>query len=229
MENPENGPWGENLHLDPSHLVDKIENELGIKIAAPMGIIHTDGLRASQGIFHYRHINALYSAVRIARLAKAGDPVCEFGGGLGLTAMYAQRLGLGHYTILDLPITCLLAGHFLLHALGESKVALYGEKRHPATTVELLPFWESPNLPDNHFPLVFNQDSFPEIAENLILEFFNQIRRIGRGLFLSINQEYFYPKTVKLLINRSGGFQEIYRHKLWVREGYLEELFKILK
>lgn len=229
LENPENGPWGENLHLDPALLVEKIEKELKIKIAAPIGIIHTDGVQIPNGVFHYRHINALYSAIRIARLSKAGDCVCEFGGGLGLTAMYAQRLGLGNYVILDLPVTCLLAGHYLLHAVGEDQVTLYGEKQKQSTTIKLLPFWECSNLPGDHFPIIFNQDSFPEIAENLILEFLNQIKRIGTKKFLSINQEYFYPKTVKRLIDQSQGFQEIYRHKLWVREGYLEELYKIIK
>ena len=87
------------------------------------------------------------------------------------------------------------------------------ETQSQNTAVEIMPFWECSNLPDAQFPLVFNQDSFPEIDENLVLEFLDQIKRIGKAHFLSINQEYFYPKTVKNLVCRSQGFQEIYRHK----------------
>lgn len=229
FENPENGPWGENIYLKPDFLIDQIEKKLGGKILAPSGIIHTDGLATSRGVFHYRHINALYSAIRIAQLSKPGDRICEIGGGLGFVAMYAHKLGLGCYTILDLPVTCLLAGHYLLHALGEDKVLLYGETKNRNTVVEILPFWECLNLSDAYFHLVFNQDSFPEIDESLVLEFLTQIKRMGKEYFLSINQEYFHPKTVKNLVDRSKGFQEVYRHKLWVREGYLEELFQIKK
>lgn len=153
--------------------------------------------------------------------------MCEIGGGLGLTAMYARRLGLGRYTILDLPITCLLAGHYLLHAVGKDNVALYGENRSSNIAIEVLPYRECTNLPSKNYGLVLNQDSLPEIADNLVLEFLDQVTRIGSGLFLSINHEYFYPRTVKNFISASGGFREIYRSKCRVREGYLEEVYGI--
>lgn len=229
MESPESGPWGENLFADPTPLVGAIEEALNIQIAAPLGIIHTDGLQTGKGVFHYRHINALYSAIRVARLATAGTAVCEIGGGLGLTALYARRLGVPRYTILDLPITCLLAGHYLLHALGEDEVTLYGETRHEGSGIELLPYWESAGLPDKSVSLVLNQDSLPEIADNLIMAFLEQIKRVGRDVFLSINHECFHPKTVQRFARDAGGFVEMYRSRCWVREGYVEEAFRIIR
>lgn len=227
MENPENGPWGDNLLLDPSEVVQLIEQELGIEIAAPTGIIHTDGIQAGDGCFHYRHINSLYSAIRVARLSNPGSSVCEVGGGLGLTAMYAQRLGIGRYTVLDLPITCLLAGHYLLHAVGQDQVTLYGETPRKSGSIELFPYWEIVNMKANSYDLVLNQDSLPEIADNLIKEFLSNIKRIGIESFLSINHECFYPRTVKNFTDESKDFKEVYRSKSWVREGYLEELYRI--
>tara|TARA_R110000851_G_scaffold161185_1_gene304819 strand:- start:59 stop:1330 length:1272 start_codon:yes stop_codon:yes gene_type:complete len=229
MENPEHGPWGENLFVEPSEIVKLIEQELEINISAPLGIIHTDGIKAGDGCFHYRHINSLYSAMRASRLTKKGDSVCEIGGGLGLTAMYAQRLGIGHYTILDLPITCLLAGHYLLHAVGEDKVSLYGEKQSNNTTVQLLPYWDCVKQSNNNYSLVLNQDSLPEIADNLVYEFLRQVKRTSNNLFLSINHECFYPRTVRNFTRDIGSFKEIYRSKCWVREGYIEELYSITK
>lgn len=226
-ENPESGPWGENLFVDLAFLVTQIESELGIDIAPPLGVIHTDGLDTKKGVFHYRHINALYSAIRISRLNSFGGAVCEIGGGLGITAMYAQRLGIQRYTILDLPITCLLAGHYLLHAIGEDKVTLYGETRTADAGIELLPYWECKTMPSKGFGLTLNQDSLPEIADNLIVEFLNQIKRVSKDIFLSINHECCHPRTVRNFVRDSGGFTEVYRSSCWVREGYVEEAFRI--
>jgi len=227
MENPENGPWGENLLIDPSRLTCLIEKELGIDVSAPLGIIHTDGLKTHKGVFHYRHINSLYSAIRATRLTKCHGSVCEIGGGIGLTAMYALRLGQKKYTILDLPITCLLAGHYLMHAVGANNVALYGEKEINNGAIKILPYWEYLNLKSDSFELVLNQDSLPEIADNLVMEFLDQIKRTSNNLFLSINHECFYPRTVKNFVHQSGGFEQVYRTKCWVREGYLEELYRV--
>ncbi|WP_417385601.1 putative sugar O-methyltransferase [Gimesia sp.] len=226
FESPEHGPWGNNLHENLAELVDEIEKHLGISIAPPLGIIHTDGLQINENLFHYRHINGLYCGTRIADLRTDHGKVCEFGGGLGITAMYARRLGVTDYTMLDLPITCLLAGHYLLHAVGLDSVALYGETMRE-DVIKILPFWECLNLPDKSYSLTINQDSFPELAENLITEYLNQIKRITTDRFLSINHESFYPKTVANFIKQNSGYQRLYRGKYWVREGYLEEVYDI--
>lgn len=228
VESPESGPWGENIYIVLPQLIENIEEHLGICIVPPSGVIHTDGLDTTKGPLHYRHINALYSATRVQTLCTQHDAVCEFGGGLGLTAFYLRKLGFDNYTILDLPITLLLAGHFLLHACGEEAVTLYGESATP-NTVKLLPYWECVNLPDNHFTLCLNQDSMPEISDNLVFGYLDQIKRIGRSRFLSINHECFFPRTVLRFVKRSKGFTPLYRAKCWTREGYVEELFEIAR
>lgn len=226
FESPESGPWGDNLHTNVHQLLERIENEIGIEIAPPLGIVHTDGLQIGNGLLHYRHINALYSAIRLVKLNCDGGPVCEFGGGLGITAMYARRMGVLDYTLLDLPISCLLAGHYLIHALGENCVSLYGEES-TADSIKIMPYWECLNIPDKQFGLTLNQDSLPEIADNLVFEYLNQIKRMTKGIFLSINHEVFYPRTVCNFVKSIGGYEQIYRSKCWVREGYLEEAYRI--
>jgi hypothetical protein len=226
VENPESGSWGSNLHVDVDQLIDDIEIELGISIAPPMGIIHTDGLRTKKGLFHYRHIAGLYGAVRISNLVGSSGKVCEFGGGLGITAMYARRLGILDYTMLDLPITCLLAGHYLLHALGRDSVVLYGEESRDCA-IKILPYWECEKFADKAYEMTVNQDSFPEIAENLVNEYLVQIQRFTSGHFLSINHEYSFPRTVHNVVRRHRGYRRVYRSKCWVREGYVEELYRV--
>lgn len=225
-ESPENHFWGKNLHSDPNELVAQIEKVLSISINPPAGIIHTDGLETMNGLFHYRHFNGLYAAIRMHQLNESHEPCCEFGGGLGITAMYAGRLGIRDYTLLDLPITCLLAGHYLLHAVGQDSVVLYGEAPK-ADAIKVLPYWECENLPDKHFALSFNQDSFPEIARKLVETYLREIRRMTKKHFLSVNHEGNYPKTVACRVREAEGYRRLYRFKYWMREGYLEELFEI--
>jgi hypothetical protein len=227
IENPESGPWGENLRVDPDRLVDGIAQVTGIDPSPPLGIIHTDGLQTGRGLFHYRHVNALHAALRVAASTPAGGAVCEFGGGLGITALYARRLGVSRYTILDLPITCLLAGHYLLHALGEDAVSLYGEPDH-GTGVRLLPYWDCLTLGSRSVALTLNQDSLPEIADNLVQAYLHEIRRITTDAFLSINHESDHPRTVARFVHAAGGYTPVYRARCWVREGYVEELFRPL-
>lgn len=224
LESPESGPWGDNLSIAPEELVAKIEAKLGISIIPSMGIIHTDGIDIGDSLLHYRHINALYSATRIHQINKRSEPVCEFGGGLGLTAVYSRRLGVSDYTIFDLPITCLLAGHYLIHAVGGENVTLYGEA-DKADSIKLLPYWDCQKEGDDRFSFALNQDSFPEISDNMILEYLNQIKRTVTNGFLSINHECFDPRTVNNFVLQSGGFSKIYRSKCWVREGYVEEFY----
>ena len=227
IENPESGPWGENLRVDPDRLVEGIAHAIGIDPAPPLGIIHIDGLPTGRGLFHYRHVNALYAALRVAAHTPTGGAVCELGGGLGITALYARRLGVARYTILDLPITCLLAGHYLLHALGEDAVSLYGEP-DPGTGVRLLPYWDCLTLPPRSVALTLNQDSLPEIADNLVKAYLHEIRRITTDAFLSINHESDHPRTVTRFVRAAGGYAPVYRARCWVREGYVEELFRPL-
>jgi hypothetical protein len=225
-ENPEQGSWGQNLQQDVNTVVDKIEQALGISISPPLGIIHTDGLQTQRGLFHYRHINALYSATRIAGLLRTPGPICEYGGGLGITALYARRLGFSDYTLFDLPITCLLASHYLIQAAGPEAVTLYGETAKP-NTIKVLPYWECVKASDQGFRLSLNQDSFPEIAENLLRDYLQQIKRTTTDWFLSINHECFDPISVHRLTAQREGYRKLYRTRCWVREGYVEELYSL--
>lgn len=226
VESPEAGPWGAGLHESLNKVIDGIEKEIGIEISPPLGIIHTDGVETDKGLFHYRHINALYSAIKVVRLMRKGGAALELGGGLGITAMYAYKLGVQDYTILDLPITCLLAGHYLIHAVGERGVTLYGEQQMDGE-IKILPYWKCLSIPEKSKSLILNQDSLPEIADNLIEEYLNQFKRVGKEYFLSINHECFYPRTVNNFVRKSGGYEQIYRSRNWVREGYVEELYSI--
>jgi len=230
-ECPEQGDYAVLPARPVDELVAAIEQELGISIAPPRGVVYTVGLWSSSGPLHYRHFNALYSA-RLA--AGMGKRICEFGAGLGLTAMYAARWGATDYTIFDLPLVNVIAGHYLLCALGENAVSLYREPE-TAGTVRVLPFWTCCEQSAQRFDVALNQDSFPEIDESLVRRYVDEIARTTTGHLISINQEAQAPIVdarrhlwIARLLSGDRRFARSRRSPYWLREGYVEEIYRVV-
>ena len=55
-ENPEHGPWGENLHCDIDDVVQKLEDAIGISLTPPDGVIPTTGVVSKKGTFHLKSL-----------------------------------------------------------------------------------------------------------------------------------------------------------------------------
>ena len=157
-------------------------------------------------------------------MIKDAKKICEIGGGLGRTGLWGCKFGVSEYTILDLPLTNVLQGFYLLKSMNDS-VSLYDE---PARQVRILP---CNALPEEKFDLVLNQDSFPEIAENIVVDYLNWIKHHAVE-FLSINFESkaLYPGGNHLSVNeltqKVGGFKKVARNHYWLRKGYLAERYK---
>lgn len=235
-ENPEQGPagnWGRNIRRDPDSVAAAIAEHLGIDIIAPQGVIPVAGIKLTNGLLHYRHINALYMAARIREFTNAPDRICEFGGGLGLVALYLHRMGRKDSTLFDIPITNVLSGWFLLGALGKDAVSLEGEPMRPGT-IKIRANWNCVHTPDRHFRLTANMDSFPEINRRIFDEYVRQIKRTTTGYFLSINHEVEHAISddarhlnVSRLLGTDSGMKRVYRAPYWIRRGYVEELYRI--
>jgi len=228
-ECPEQGDYAVLPGRPVDELVAAIEQAIGITIEPPRGAVYTVGLSSSRGPLHYRHFNALYAALLTVGIGKR---ICEFGAGLGLTAMYARRLGAVNHTIFDLPLVNVIAGHYLLCALGENAVSLYREPEG-ADTVRVLPFWTCAEQPARRFDVALNQDSFPEIDESLVRRYLDEIARTTTGHLISINQEAQAPISgarrhlwVARLLHSDRRFARIRRSPYWMREGYVEEIYR---
>jgi len=225
FENPEQGRI-ENSFLNVNDVIDLIEKEMGIDITPPK-VCYVLGLPTSRGVIHYRQINALYTAWRLASLLGGQKAVCEIGGGLGLIAFYSRKFGINDYTLLDLPMGNAFAANYLSHAFGEDSVVLYGEKE-VSEKIKIFPFFPSTWYRGKEFDLTLNQDGFPEISEILIKGYFDKIAMDTRKYFLSINQES-QPLKVPFLLRDDKRFRRVYRSKYWIREGYVEELYEVVK
>ncbi len=217
VECPEQGEFGSALHQDSYAVKRAIEEKLGFGSITPPLIF--DGLFGLCDGLNIRDIQGLYAALRVASITRGH--VCEVGGGVGRAAYFAVLLGISKYTIVDLPLICLLQYFVLRRSLPDISVTVDGDGK-----INLLPAWSFPS----GYDLVLNCDSFPEMGSKVVSDYSRKIN----SPILSINQEAAAPLTADINGPRqvvvgdvlSQRFEREYRFPCWVRKGYVEELWK---
>ena len=237
----QHGQWGENIHADPLHIVESICKRIEVDLVPPQVIGSSFGLKTGRGILSTRDLLAFYAAHRLKTIlaitkGKSGiaapSSVCEIGGGLGGVAYYANRLGIGRYTIIDLPLVSLLQGFFLIRALKGVKIALYGEDLSGAAICLLPTYVFSKN--EEAYTILANQDSLPEMHRDYSVGYVKTMIAKNIPLMFSINQEARAPQNnvthqtaVRELVAEAGGPAPLFRSRHWLRAGYVEELFQL--
>jgi hypothetical protein len=236
VESPhQRGQWAENIHADPDELAAKIAAKVGFAIETPPVIGSYFGLKTRGGIVTGRDLCSLYAASRIrdiaADLGIASPKVCEIGGGMGGVAYYGARMGFD-FTIIDLPLVSMLQGYFLLRALPQLGVQLYGEPDNASAKVRLMPTYCF-HSQDRRYDILFNQDSIPEMNAEYSLAYLKRARDNVTGAFYSINQEARAPQTdaapqttVPDVAQQAGGWRRSVRYRHWLRAGYVDEVYR---
>jgi hypothetical protein len=240
-ENPEQGAYGRRLRRDDGELVGRISARIGIDITPPDvdgGLLKID---TGSGLFGERDCNAIYTASLLRQTV--GDievpRICEIGGGTGRVAYWSHRLGLRSYTIIDLPHVNVVQGYYALKSLPAGDVVLFGEQPAGASVADrlrILPAHAIAALEDPSFDLVLNQDSFPEMSAETVIDYLTWIRGCCAGSMMSINQEGKPPYgkglthvSVAELTGTVGGFELTYRFPYWLRPGYVVEMYRIAR
>jgi hypothetical protein len=226
VECSEHGPWLANARTPTDEVMAAIEAALGCRLSFPDIYAGMAGDRSGRGLVTYRAVHALYLAYRArqllgARQAGSAGSVCEIGAGLGRSALHARQLGLENYTIVDLPMTTISQGYYLMRCLGEEAVVLPGERRRRADQVRLMNPDEFFALEES-FDLVANVDSLTEVGDDLAARYLRKISVITPQ-FLSINHECNTVRLRDLAANIEPP-HSISRHPYWMRHGYVEEL-----
>ncbi len=216
------------VYPDPDMLLDLIDQFLGYRIDFPNPFPHERGVISSRGIISSCAPKAIYEAYRIKEILrnKKNPKVIEIGGGLGRNAFYARRLGINDYTIVDIPITSLAQGNFLMRTIGSDNISLSGERQNDSNKIKLVSpkeFLEG----SIEYDLVLNVDSMTEISLEDAKKYIQKIRECTR-LFLSINHEE-NLFTMKQLINSTINSFSKSRFPSWMMKGYAEELYKFSK
>jgi hypothetical protein len=216
VECPEQGEYGAALHQNPNLLRSYVEDILNVGSIVPPLIF--DGLLSIFGGLSTRDVHGLYAALRVTSIKKGH--ICEIGGGIGRAAYYATKLGAEWYTIVDLPIICLLQYFSLRRSLPDTRVTVNGDGK-----INIMPAWSFPT----NYDIVLNCDSFPEMGDKILKSYANNIN----SPILSINQEAAAPLTSdiygprQVIVGRvlENNFKLNYRFPCWVRKGYVEELW----
>jgi len=226
LENPENGDWGTNAQIEPERLFHDLEVALDADLGPPPSIGGHLGLSVGRGIvLHMRMIDAIHAAWRVRQLAESaglgsGAGIAEIGGGAGLTAYYARRLGLTSYRTFDVP-TMNAVQAYVLAGRGQ-EMALAGEGDG---AFAILPRDAFGAIEPGSIDILLNSDGLPQMERGTALAWLADARRLGVRHILSINQEARVPgqTPVSELIESNGGYRRISRHRHWLRSGYVEE------
>jgi len=233
VENPEQGTWGENISLPIDELVEAIQQVIGINIAPPTidgGLFKIIGTSTQ---FQERDLNAIFTAWSLSNILKesSSKAILEIGAGTGRVAYWSWHFGVQPYVIIDLPHINVIQGFYLLKALPDASIRLYGESEGKYD-ITILPPHCMEKLPSQQFDLVLNQDSFPEISIDIVQGYLIQIKRVSR-LFLSINHESrngvgnFKQTRVLDVVTDIGGYNRLWRMPYWLRRGYVMELYEV--
>lgn len=214
VNNPEI-PRPENPRPTATELIAALERALGFSLDMPAVYAGLDGLPVPGGVLTYRMIHAAYCASRVKSLASGA--VLEIGGGVGFLAYYLHRLKL-NVTIVDLPMTNVAQGYFLLRALGEEAVVLEGEPPRRGAVNVLTPS-HLDSCP--RYDLVVNVDSLTEVGREVAEGYVRWIMKNSRR-FWSVNHEANTFTVGELLKECPGATVE--RFPYWMRNGYVEEL-----
>jgi hypothetical protein len=225
IANPEASNRNAASYLPAESILAKLDERFGFRIDFPNPYPDEYGLETERGIASYRAIHALWQAWRIQD--NLNNPqtarVLEIGAGLGRTAYYAQKFGIGSYCIVDIPFTAISSAYFLASTLGEDRIHLFGEPQTDAPIRIMTP--EAFLALDGPFDLIANFDSFTEIDQTMAVRYWDKIFNVS-SVFLSVNHEANAFRVADFYLRRS----EIYkaeRHPCWLRSGYLEEIVRL--
>jgi hypothetical protein len=157
--------------------------------------------------------------------------VLEIGAGTGGLALIALNNGVHQYTIVDIPSVAVLSAYFLSKAFGEDKLWMLGEPACPGARLRWFPSNEYSEAA-SEYDLITNCNSFPEMTRDNQMQYMNFIYEyLGpEGLFYSCNHESDMnnQRRVRDAVQEHGGFRQVYRAPSMIRDGYLEEVWKIL-
>jgi hypothetical protein len=227
LENPESSRWRNYLNVSTDEALRVIEADLGGIISFPNVYSGEIGSQSYRGLITYRTVLALYWAFRIQKTVRDSlspsnhqPSICEIGGGLGRTALYAWQLGLKDYTLVDVPMTTISQGYYLMRCLGEDAVVLPGEQRRSREQIRLVhseDFFAS----EERFDLIANMDSITEFGHETAIRYLKKVSVITPD-FLSMNHEVNEIRVIDLL-KEIGINYKASRHPSWIRNGYVEE------
>jgi hypothetical protein len=173
-------------------LTDKSDDVL----AYPTDIAGLTGFMDKGRLYPISALRHSYYAERLAALSEQQGTILEIGAGFGGVPFHLFRdcAFQGAYINVDLPEVLILCAYFLLEALPDKKIFLYGDEPLSSNMrqeydVVLLPNYCIKDLPTDSAYVVFNTHSLTEMATDTVKEYLGQIERLCAKYFFHINHE----------------------------------------
>lgn len=237
VQNPEQGVYGSLLQMNSIDVLQKSVELMQLDPLPPQfGAMF--GVKYEDGVIPVNHLLHLYTAHRVKMMLPPDkEATClEIGGGVGLLAYVVASMGYKQYCIVDLPLVNALQGYLLLKSTVAERVRLYGEEVSDSeSSIYICPSNHIDEISDKSIDLIVNQDSLPEMNHETMVGYLKFIQRVGRGTFLSINQESQASTGVHSMqgwVNEAcrdePGLRLTHRYPYWLRKGYLEEIYQIV-
>lgn len=225
--NPEQASPNDNSETDVAWLIKEIEKSLGLELSVPtclgFGSVRTGGIP-----WRFAHYCAAAHTLR-QFLGFVPDDTLEIGAGFGNLGLILRRWNAATYTVLDLPLVCILSATMLAAACGERHIWFCGEERDFSVFAR---FYPSTHFAELYwtFNAVYNGDSLPEIPDSVQESYLRLIHRNLRpnGCFLSINHESnaANQRRVYEAVQATKLFRCAARNPHLMRPGYVEEIFR---
>jgi SAM-dependent methyltransferase len=213
IENPDLGPWGVTPRIGAAALFAAVEAALGVDLAPPLSIGGYLGIEVAPAtVLHLRMIEAMFAAWRIDQVIGmiGGRRVTEVGGGIGLTAWYARRLGVGDYRLVPPSGAAAAVQAYVL----DDGPAADGERR------------------DGPIDLLFCDDVLQGMPGDALAEQLRAARRGGARAILSVGQEAagrldVSAPTFAQVAAQAGGWTRRWRGRHGLKPGFVEEIYML--
>jgi putative sugar O-methyltransferase len=245
-ESPQQGDYAQYSKIDIENIIDSIENKIKNNISfpnigSPYGVIIKKTLLTQEDLEH------LYAALRIKEylthlgLLKESNNkfnFLEIGGGYGGLCRWLNILlekNINTYTIVDLPLISQIQAFFLSNFFKKDNIVLPNEKNHINSKIILKTNLEYLNDTENNYNIVINQNSMPEMTDEIVEEYLNKISNNNLTYFISFNHEaisvHFNQKQVSVreICEKNPKLKLILRNPSFMRNGYLEEIYNLKK
>jgi len=231
IQHPLNPSPDENWNpKDGLELKRQIEEVLG-PIRVPDGFLLKDNSKC----IPYTYLSKLAQWFTVSSLINPPPKrILEIGAGTGGFALAAFSHGVRDYTIIDIPTTAVLSAYFLAKALGEGIMWLDGEPPNPSAVFRWYSCFDYEPA-KSQYDLMVNVNSLPEMTlanQDGYIRFIHECLS-EHGMFYSCNHESNQPlggttqSSVRSAINRHGGFRLVYRAPFMMRDGYVEEFYRL--
>ena len=213
--------------LTADDILDRIQTKLPYQIDFPSFSGNCkQGLVTKYGVTANRHIHYLWVLKRIMELCPdKNSSIIEIGAGFGLLGYYLDRVGYYDYTAIDIARTNACQTYFLSKNLPNRDIILSGDVENPfdlkyKDSIKILHSTDFKEAPKNRFTIMVNMDGLTEFGVEHAKKY---VQHDCAPILLSINHEVNDYRVFDL---EQPHRKLIYRYPFWLRDGYVEELYK---